>query len=255
MTVSITIKVRPLIAGNIINSAEVDMDGDIAPASTGFGEVVDPNPDNNMATVEVEVLPTPSGEITILGPVALNRQTGLLEQGVRFTNLSDGTLPSVRINISELPEDVAVYNLSGEDENGVYVEAFGDVAMNASVDFAVEFLRASRETFDDPAYSVGEINEIPPAHLPPSGNELEITRKVLTSDGSLLIEFTSVPGYIYTIQYKSDLEDEEETWKNAVPAIQAVADRTQWLDDGPPKTDSRISETSQRFYRVIERLR
>ena len=33
-----------------------------------------------------------------------------------------------------------------------------------------------------------------------------------------------------------------------------AADRTQWLDDGPPKTESRVGETDQRFYRVIERL-
>ena len=63
-----------------------------------------------------------------------------------------------------------------------------------------------------------------------------------------VIEFASVPGKTYTIVYSDDMK----SWKTAVPAVTASANRTQWYDDGPPKTDSWPGERGKRFYRVVE---
>jgi len=40
-------------------------------------------------------------------------------------------------------------------------------------------------------------------------------------------------------------------WKTATPSVTASANRTQWYDDGPPKTDSKPMSSSSRYYRVI----
>jgi hypothetical protein len=66
----------------------------------------------------------------------------------------------------------------------------------------------------------------------------------------VLIEFESVPDHAYLILY-SDTAD----FANALiaqPPVIAPANRVQWIDDGPPKTISRLGPGVTRFYRVIE---
>jgi hypothetical protein len=65
--------------------------------------------------------------------------------------------------------------------------------------------------------------------------------------GRFLIEFSAIPGARYAVQYSSDMQ----TWKTANPIITAPANRVQWYDDGPPKTESKPSDIGSRFYRVM----
>jgi hypothetical protein len=39
-------------------------------------------------------------------------------------------------------------------------------------------------------------------------------------------------------------------WKTAVPPIIAAGTRVQWIDAGPPKTDSAPGTPGQRYYQV-----
>jgi hypothetical protein len=63
----------------------------------------------------------------------------------------------------------------------------------------------------------------------------------------VLVEFSTVPGQVYAIQYSSDMV----TWLTAVPAITAPANKVQWIDSGPPKTVSNPAQQPVRYYRVI----
>lgn len=67
-------------------------------------------------------------------------------------------------------------------------------------------------------------------------------------DGRILIEFDSIPGKIYEVQYS---DDEMKTWKSANPTVTAPANRFQWIDDGPPKTDAVPQNHVMRVYRVF----
>jgi hypothetical protein len=67
------------------------------------------------------------------------------------------------------------------------------------------------------------------------------------ADGTCLIEFSAVPGQVYHIQYTEDLHN----WKTVVPSVTNDANRIQWIDNGPPKTDSFPGDKSIRVYRVI----
>jgi hypothetical protein len=49
------------------------------------------------------------------------------------------------------------------------------------------------------------------------------------------------------VQYSSNMI----TWLTAIPIVIAPANRVQWYDDGPPKTDSIPSTIGSRFYRVM----
>ena len=64
----------------------------------------------------------------------------------------------------------------------------------------------------------------------------------------LLIEFSSRAGSLYEIQYS----DKPTEWKLSPTRIRATANRTQWIDRGPPRTDTHPSDKSTRFYRVVE---
>jgi len=66
-------------------------------------------------------------------------------------------------------------------------------------------------------------------------------------DGSFRLEFRSDLNRRYLIQYSSDLAD----WKNAVPDLLGNGDLIQWVDDGPPKTESHPRTISVRTYRVV----
>ena len=64
-----------------------------------------------------------------------------------------------------------------------------------------------------------------------------------------VIEFPSTVGRVYTILYRDSLTS---PWKVATPSVTAGANRTQWYDDGPPKTDGPPLNNTSRYYRVIE---
>jgi hypothetical protein len=83
-----------------------------------------------------------------------------------------------------------------------------------------------------------------------TGTVLAIDRDVQLGTNRFLIEFTATPGRSYAVQYIGDLTS--TNWKTADPIIIAPANRVQWYDDGPPKTESKPTTTTNRFYRVIE---
>jgi hypothetical protein len=92
---------------------------------------------------------------------------------------------------------------------------------------------------------------LPTAATPSVGGGVLIDRSFvdqrLTGEPRYVLEFTTIPGRIYTVIYSDDMN----TWKAATPSITATANRTQWYDDGPPKTDSKPISNGSRYYRVI----
>jgi hypothetical protein len=64
------------------------------------------------------------------------------------------------------------------------------------------------------------------------------------------IEFTAEAGKRYLVQYRDNITS--AAWQSAFPAVTAGANRVQWFDDGPPKTESPPGAVGNRFYRVIE---
>ena len=76
---------------------------------------------------------------------------------------------------------------------------------------------------------------------------MKIERSMWLADGTFMIEFSSVPGQVYYIEYCDDLRN----WKTVTPSGTSDANRIQWIDNGPPKTQSFPSNRSSRYYRVI----
>lgn len=80
---------------------------------------------------------------------------------------------------------------------------------------------------------------------------LPVDRNVLLQSGRFLIEFTATPGRRYVVQYNSNPIG-TNAWRSAGVPITAPANRVQWLDDGPPKTESPPGAVGNRLYRVVE---
>ena len=67
--------------------------------------------------------------------------------------------------------------------------------------------------------------------------------RFLTKDPSLSALFLQS----YTLQYSSDTLN----WISVYPSLLGTGATIQWIDDGPPKTESLPSTEGTRFYRVI----
>ncbi|NCC93568.1 MAG: hypothetical protein EOM10_09845 [Opitutae bacterium] len=70
---------------------------------------------------------------------------------------------------------------------------------------------------------------------------------ILPSSGRILIEFMSEPGKLYGIEYMNNWPT--NTWHVVPLRLRAGANRTQWIDAGPPATEP---PSGVRVYRVKE---
>ena len=115
-----------------------------------------------------------------------------------------------------------------------------------SVTLTVEFFRPSLDPNFTPEY---EIELLPLEEIQPitATDGIPVTRNIALANGDRLIEIASIPGASYAVEYSSDML----TWKRVVPNIVAPANRLQWIDSGPPKTESHPSTVPSRFYRFV----
>ncbi len=174
------------------------------------------------------------------------RQTGLFYQSVTISNPTPAAYDALRLYVM-LPEDqqsvVKVWNATGTNEGVPYIQFNNPLAAGASIDLEVEFYVADRRTLPAPTYRVESVEQ--DTGEPPVGTQLEILRQKSLGNGSFLVEFNTLSNRTYFVQYQDNLDGD---WKTAQPAIIGNGSRIQWIDSGPPKTDSR---SEMRIYRIV----
>lgn len=84
---------------------------------------------------------------------------------------------------------------------------------------------------------------------PVLGDSVPIDKAVMLPEGNFLLEFFAARGRTYYVQYTSNIAAPD--WKTAEPAITGSCNLIQWIDNGPPTTESAPSTVNVRFYRVI----
>jgi hypothetical protein len=172
----------------------------------------------------------------------------LFEQQIQVSNGGPATPSSVLVFILGLPTNAKLYNATGTTNgpSGVpYVQSTAPLGVGSNVVFLLEYYVPTRVAPTNLSLLVAA----GPAVTPPvvNGTILNISQSIVRGDGSVLVEFNAVAGQMYAVQYSSDMM----TWQTAVPAITAPANQVQWIDAGPPKTDSSPASQPQRFYRVV----
>jgi hypothetical protein len=183
--------------------------------------------------------------LEIVSPLDLNRQTGLFEQIVRVRNIQAAPFAAVRISIRGLPNDVRVFNASGFEGGVPFVQYHQPLAPGASVDFKIEYFIPDRRVIGQPDL-VAEV-VAPSQAAEPIGMIFSVNRSLRLGDGTFLVEFSSLANRSYSIQYSPDLVN----WKTAVPAIAGNGSWVQWIDSGPPKTETFPTGGQDRFYRIV----
>lgn len=195
-------------------------------------------------TFTVPAHPAPALGLAV--KLVLNRQTGLYEHLITVTNSGAREVAGFDLAITGLPAGVVLNNASGNDGTNWTVQHRKPLAAGASVTLVLEYYTPVRGTVINPQVAVRLVTE--PESDPAAGVPgLAVDRCEVLADG-LLIEFTTVPGRLYEIQYSDNTRD----WKVSPIHIRAAGNRTQWIDRGPPRTDSRPQDKASRFYRVRE---
>ena len=212
----------------------------------------DPDDSNNAANAAVSIISPADTSTAITVAPTVNLQSGLFVSQVTVTNGNAAPIPAFRLYVKNLPADVTVYNASGSASFGdpptelPYLLYNQPVAPTASVTLSVEFFRPSLDPDFTPMY---EIELLPAPETPPlaADSGIDVTRNERLGNGDHLIEIASIPGATYAVEYSADMA----TWTRVVPNVTAAANRLQWIDNGPPNTESHPATVPQRMYRCV----
>jgi hypothetical protein len=165
----------------------------------------------------------------------LNLQSGLFEQRVRVLNPTPFDFEGVRVLITDLPSDVAVYNRSGFTNDVPYVQYNLPILAGGSIDLLIEYYVPSRIP-PNPTLQAEVVR----------GSRSEVMSSANCSrspppsfrDGTFMIEWVSQRNRTYFVQYGENLSD----WKTVASAVIGTGTRQQWIDNGRPRpTASRVA--------------
>ena len=226
--------------------------GQFTNVASAASSTSDPNPTNNDGTLpsaKVQTIVASAQFGLLAGAPVLNPQTGLFEESVIVTNIGSTTVAGIRLYVGGLRTGVTLYNAAGTTNGTPYVQYNSPVNPGNTVTFALEFYDSNRLAF---THTLTAVAILPPNSVVAGTNGVSIAQGFmdtrLAGNNRFVIEFGTTPGKTYTVIYSDDLA----TWKVATPSVTANASITQWYDDGPPKTDSKPSSVSSRYYRVIK---
>lgn len=186
------------------------------------------------------------GTVTPIGPLVVDPQSrGLLTQTIRLTTTLTRTPVGLRVFVDNVPAVVTVFNAHGKISGRPYLDYLPALPPGQTVDLLVEFFPKDRKTIPSPKYVLAEIN--PPEIPPVTGPTQQIQPRLKLSNGFNLLEFSTSLNVTYYIQYSSDLQN----WKTAQPAVLGTGTTAQWIDDGPPRTESKPNQGVARYYRIV----
>jgi hypothetical protein len=204
-------------------------------------DVIDNQITFGSATLHIAEVP---GHIEAVG--ALTRdQSGLLIQAVRLTNTLTRTPAGIRIWIDNVPQHVELLNAYGYIDGRPYIDFLQALPPGQSVEVPIRFFPRDHKTIPAPTYSIEEIN--PPVIPPLNYASEQIQPHIKLRNGYSFLEFSTQRGVTYYIQYSADLQ----IWKTAQPVVMGTGTKAQWIDEGPPRTESKPYQGAIRYYRII----
>lgn len=186
--------------------------------------------------------------VTASPNIRFSRLTGLYEQSVTVTNVAQRAIAGFDLALSGLRDGVILYNGMNAAPGSAGLAHHLPMAAGDSVTLVLEYHAALRGEIPAPAITrtlafplAGAL-----AQRLADADAFEINRCLKLHDGSFLIEFNSEVGETYRVEYSTD----GTAWKRCPVAIRAGGTKVQWIDRGPPWTESAPSTQSRRFYRV-----
>ena len=227
-------------------------------ASAGAAGSADSNTNNNAAVVPLVVQALTTGQLiaTNLTAMTFNPQQSLMEQTIRLVNVSTSSVASARVIVRGLTTN-RLYNAVGTNapvsgQADPFVMNAAPLDPGQSADLILEYVITNRipVLIDNSNYVAVAMPAVNVAAPSGTNGTFAITLQTNLPDGRFLIEFQSTPGASYTIRYSTNGTSFSNPL-SAQPPVVAQADKTLWIDDGPPKTISFPTNAAARFYRVL----
>jgi hypothetical protein len=183
-----------------------------------------------------------------LAAPTLNLQSGLFEHRILIANPAAVTMTNLNILVADAGFDsrtnaIRLYN--GQFTDTVLVT---NLVPGESRVLTIEFYVPDHVTVPNPKYLVSPF-DFASLSLPPTVAKtlaVDVTRYLTNST---IVEFSTQLGRQYFIQY-ANTTDALVTGKVVFPSVIGTGSRIQWIDNGPPKTDSPPTNQT-RFYRIL----
>ena len=197
-------------------------------------------------TITVQVVEQPG---TSEGGIAFNLQNGVFEQVVSVTNNSASrAAQSIALTVFNLSAGATVHNATGQDALGnPMIRWNGTLAPLSVMNFTVQYYSSQGTVPSSDVVAALSLEDVEDA-IQGIAFSLNGSPVMISGTQSFLIEFTATPGRTYYVQYKDALGDE---WTTVPRSLEALVNKVQWIDSGPPSTLSAPIGGS-RFYRVLE---
>jgi uncharacterized repeat protein (TIGR01451 family) len=225
-------------------------------ASVGSASVANISALPTTATNSLTVLTFVSGVLTAVtnSGQSINFQNGLEEQSILLSNISATNVTAARVIVTDLPRQL--YNAVGTNSGNPFVvytaPLAAPLAPGQSISLLLQYNPRGSFPFTNSqlqAFPVPLPNLTPPVTTATSTN-INISGIFRLPGGNILIEFPATPGQAYTVVYSDNAAFSNSMV--ATPAIVAPANILQWIDYGPPATVAAPTNTSARFYRIIQ---
>jgi len=205
-------------------------------------------PTNGLQGVITNTIVPIGTNLFIVGTSAWNPETQLYEENVSVTNFGTAAVYSLRVYVGHLRSGVSLYNATGTNSSGPYVEYDppSPLLPGNGVTFWLEFYVVNGLPFTNSLTVVAALPTPPPIVGVATNIVQGFTVDNRNAVQRSVIQFATTPGRTYTIEYSDVMP---AVWKIAVPSILASSTSTVWYDDGPPKTLT--PPGGSRFYRVF----
>lgn len=191
----------------------------------------------------------------------LDGQSGLFVHRLEIGNPGLTTNVTVEVRVGGFTNDalgnrIRVYNALGTNAAGEWRVFAKNLKPGEARGLTIEFYVSDLFSVPIPTYAAGALGTISDPNVSARTLSVESVRAFTNAaypNGAILIEFPTEAGRRYYVQYAPTAEGlagPAGERRTAEPAILGTGSRVQWVDDGPPKTESPPG-TSNRFYRVI----
>lgn len=184
-------------------------------------------------------------------------QTGFTEEILPVINpgSAGGSLLSLKLSFYDLGVDslgfpIQLVNRTGLNADGSpYILLPAALVPAGQVDLNLEYSVVDRRTIPAPRVVIEFTPQTQPALPAGATNTVALLLAPRLQNGLPLLNFATVAGRSYYVQYRDGVAAQ---WETSFPAIPGIGGNTQWVDVGPPRTASRPLGLSPRFYRIIE---
>jgi hypothetical protein len=184
--------------------------------------------------------------LTVLGNLTLSTQDGFLWLTNVVCNPINSLAKAMRITIHGITNSsIKVVNATGTNNGLPFVASAGAIMPGSCWTNVIKFYDPLGVAFH-PTLTV-DLVDAGATSISPDGTPQPVFLGKFLKNGTFLVEFVTVSARTYYVQYSSDMVN----WKTVPTPFAGTGQHTQFVDSGPPATESLPSINTARFYRVL----